>query len=103
MNNNITFYISGKKDIIFRKEGDFFISFDPIALEFIEINMIGAEILYLISEKVCFNEIVKYFIEKYDIDENEIKIDIMDFINKYRCRNLIEDILTDLNFNINGV
>ena len=45
------FFIDGRKKIIIRREEDFFICFDPMALEFYEINEEGACILFLISEK----------------------------------------------------
>ena len=52
------FCINGTKKIIFRKEGNVFICFDPIDLEFYEVNMTGACILFLVSEKYSYKFMV---------------------------------------------
>lgn len=98
MNEVNVFYIAGKKNLIFRKEGEYFISFDPLALEFVKINLIGSEMLYLISQKYEFNDILQYFVDKYNIDKKNIYKDLMEFLKNYRCLGLIYDILVDLKF-----
>lgn len=98
MNKLDTFYISGIKELIFRREEDFFINFDPDALEFIKINMSGAKILFLISKGYDFDEITDYFTDTYNINRNNVKKEIKDFINNYRCKHLMQDILNRLNF-----
>lgn len=98
MNEVNVFYILGKKYLIFRKEGDYFISFDPIALEFVKINLIGSEMLYLISKQYKFSEILEYFIEKYNVDKKVIYEDLVVFFINYRCLGIIYNILVDLEF-----
>ncbi len=44
------FYLNGTKTLIFRKEKDKYITFNPNKLEFYSINLIGSEILFLISK-----------------------------------------------------
>ncbi|HDR7211049.1 TPA: hypothetical protein QCX03_004183, partial [Bacillus cytotoxicus] len=52
------FTIEGKKNILFRQEGNQYVFFDPIALEYYVTNYIGAEILYYISKGKNFKFIV---------------------------------------------
>ena len=54
MNEINCFIIHGSKDLIFRRESEDFIFFDPYDLEFYRVDFIGAEILYLIYKKVTF-------------------------------------------------
>jgi hypothetical protein len=95
------FTINGTKMLTFRKETEFFISYDPTELEAYTLNEIGAEIMWLISNKTHYNDIIKYFISNYGINKEEFECDLFDFINKYRCRNLIEQDLLELGFKIN--
>ncbi|WP_125152666.1 PqqD family peptide modification chaperone [Clostridium rectalis] len=98
MDEITAFYIEGEKTLIFRKEGKFFISFDPIDLEFVKINMIGSEMLYLISQKYKFDKIINHFTNKYNIPEKSIYNDLINFLKSYRCLNIIYDILINLSF-----
>ena len=45
------FVIEGSKKLIFRKEDDRYICFDPEGLEFYEVNETAACILFLVAEK----------------------------------------------------
>jgi hypothetical protein len=74
MNIDDIFYIYGEKLLIFRKEGDFYITFNPEELQYYKINLIGAEILYLISKKYTYASLLKYFIQKYKLSEESFKM-----------------------------
>ncbi|MBZ9637474.1 PqqD family protein [Clostridium sp. FP1] len=100
MNEVNVFYITGKKNLIFRKEGECFISFDPLALEFVKINLIGSEILYLISKKYEFSDILQYFVDKYNVDKKTIYGDLVEFLKRYTCLGIIYELLVYLKFPI---
>lgn len=90
------FYIEGEKKLIFRKEKNEYITFNPINLEFYSINFIGAEILYLIALGKKYNEIIDYFVNKYKINEYEFKEDLRNFINNFGCKEIIKKNLIEL-------
>lgn len=99
------FVLEGSKPIIFKKENSEFILFDAYDLEFYKMNKTGAEIMYLISQNVKYDEIKEFFIKKYNLEEeyfnkffkkfidnfqlkrtiycNLLKLDIIDGINNY--------------------
>ncbi|EXG86588.1 hypothetical protein K413DRAFT_3433 [Clostridium sp. ASBs410] len=93
------FYIDGVKSLIFRQEENCYITFDPVNLEFIRLNYIGAEILYCISLNINYGNMVDYFIEKYCIESDIVKKDIKQFLDGYSCEVLIQGKLSELNFN----
>ncbi len=93
------FYIDGVKSLIFRQEENCYITFDPVNLEFIRLNYIGAEILYCISLNINYGKMVDYFIEKYCIEYDIVKKDIKQFLDSYSCEVLIQEKLSELNFN----
>lgn len=90
------FYIEGNKILLFRKEGDNFITFDPERLEFLKLNFIGAEIMYYISVHMKLEEIVNCFAEKYSISKNVAKGDILNFIEGCSFMVHIKELLTEL-------
>ncbi len=93
------FYIDGVKSLIFRQEENCYITFDTINLEFIRLNYIGAEILYCISLNMSYDKMVDYFIEKYYIGSDMVKKSIIQFLDGYSCNVLIQEKLSELNFN----
>lgn len=93
------FYIDGVKSLIFRQEENCYITFDPVNLEFIRLNYIGVEILYCISLNINYGEMVDYFIEKYSIESDIVEKDIKQFLDGYSCEVLIQEKLSELNFN----
>jgi hypothetical protein len=93
------FYIDGVKSLIFRQEENCYITFDPVNLEFIRLNHIGAEILYCISLNMNYGKMVDYFVEKYCIESDIVKKDIKQFLDGYSCNVLIQEKLSELNFN----
>lgn len=58
--------------------------------------MTGSEILFLLSQGYNLDGMVCYFAEKYDIDENDIREGILEFIDNYRCKDLIDNILGNI-------
>ena len=73
------FCINGTKKIIFRKEGNVFICFDPIDLEFYEVNMTGACILFLVSEKYSYKFMVDTLIDWFELKRAKVLPEDYDF------------------------
>lgn len=94
------FYIFGSKTLIYRKEEDYYISFDPQDLDFVKLNICGAEIMYLISKDIPYIEIIKQISNKYNIPINNLENDINNFFNSYSCKDLISNKLKALHFPI---
>ncbi len=81
--------INGTKKIIFRKEGNVFICFDPIDLEFYEVNMTGACILFLVSEKYSYKFMVDTLIDWFELKRAKVEQYIIEFFQTFPMRNLI--------------
>ena len=90
------FIIHGSKDLIFRRESEDFIFFDPYDLEFYRVDFIGAEILYLISKKVTFKELLDYFVTTYELTPNSAKHEILYFLNTFPLLKIIYSNLISL-------
>ncbi|GEM_PF-3753495 len=58
----------------------------------------GAEILYCISLNMNYGKMVDYFVDKYCIESDIVKKDIQ-FLDGYSCNVLIQEKLSELNFN----
>lgn len=80
MENVSSFTISGTKNILFRKEYDGYVFFEPHSLEFYTVNQSGAEILYLISKGYDYIKIKDHFTEIYDINEGDLKSMLEEFL-----------------------
>lgn len=102
MNTIDAFYISGKKDLLFRREDDLYINFDPVNLESIKLNISGAKIMFLISQNFKYNQIIDFLTEDYGAEEEKTKGIVSDFIENYKCKEHIIDKLNELNFKANG-
>lgn len=76
------FTIKGKKDLIFKKDNDDFWVYDPIALEYYVLDDISAEIMYCISKRFSIDKIIDVLMEEYEIEYNECKQAIIDFLNE---------------------
>lgn len=83
------FFIDGRKKIIIRREEDFFICFDPMALEFYEINEEGACILFLISEKQKYGTIIDILQDWFEMEKREVKEYVDQFIESLPIKALI--------------
>ena len=92
------FFIEGEKNLIFRKEGDKYITFDPERLEFFKLNHIGAEIMYYISKQVPLKEMVTTFEQEYKIPSHIAEKDIINFTLNCSFSIHIKNILKDLGF-----
>ena len=66
------FFIDGIKKIIIRREEDLYICFDPVALEFYEINETGACILFLISEGQTYENIIDILQDWFEMERNKV-------------------------------
>lgn len=93
-----SFCISGTKDLIFRREGEEYITFNPDDLEFMRINEVGAIILYLISQEFNLQDIVNFFKENSNKKKEGIKKEIIMFLSNYECKHLITENLKRLKF-----
>lgn len=98
MDNVESFWIQGTKKLIFRREGEEYITFNPEDLEFLQINEVGAMILFLISRDFNLDEIINFFAENYKKNKDDLKAEILVFLRNYECNYLISDILGKLNF-----
>ncbi|NMD00026.1 MAG: PqqD family protein [Bacteroidales bacterium] len=65
--------------------------FDPTTGESFSTNNEGIEIIQLLNQQKSDEEIKKYFIENYDIDETGFERSYLDFVTTLRYFNLIED------------
>lgn len=83
------FIIKGSKDLIFRREGERYICFDPIGLEFYEINETGACILFLISEEQEYNNMVEILMEWFELQKDVVEEYIQSFLRVFPMKNLI--------------
>lgn len=90
------FLIEGSKNIIIRREEDYFICFDPVALEFYEINEAGACILFLISEKQTYEAIIDILQDWFEMERNKVKEYVDQFIETLPLKALILTNLVEL-------
>lgn len=74
------FVINGKKDIYVEKLNDSYLLYDPIALEYYNIDEIGAEILYCLSQNLSLSRIVQTLQESYEVDYEECKNAVLEFL-----------------------
>lgn len=92
------FLVEGEKTLIFRKEGDKYITFDPERLEFFKLNRVGAEIMYYISKRLSLKEMVTNFEQEYKIPPHIAEKDINNFISNCSFSVHIKNILGNLGF-----
>lgn len=97
------FYLNGTKTLILRKENDKYITFNPDKLEFYHVNLIGAEILFLISKNLNKENIIKTMLSKYNVSKEVFENDMNKFLMSFGCFNIIKDNLNNLDFNIEKI
>lgn len=90
------FCINGSKKLIFRQEDNIYICFDPSALEFYEINEVGACILFLISENQNYEHIITILQDWFDMDKDEVEQFVNEFIAVFPMKKLILTNLIEL-------
>ena len=90
------FVLEGKRKLIIRKEGEYYILFDPIDLDFYKINNTGAEILYLISLNKSFIDMINYFMEKYNLEQNYVNDFVKNYLNSFPLKHIIMNNLINL-------
>jgi len=90
------FILEGTRDLIFRKEREEYMFFDPLSLECYSINESGAEILCLISKQKKLEDILEYFIDNYEISLMEIKEFVLEFLFEFPLIKIILPILIQL-------
>ena len=73
------FILDCKKSLIFRKEYKGYVVFDPIGLEFYIMNEIAAEIMYLLSEGLRYEQMFSHYADMYGIEEGDFKELLRDF------------------------
>jgi len=83
------FVIHGKKDIYIEKLNDNYVLYDPIALEYHNINEIGANILYYLSQNLSLPMIVQTLQESYEVDYEECKAAVLEFLEEIPIRYII--------------
>ncbi len=83
------FTIKGKKDLIFLKNENAYTVYDPINLEYYEIDELGAEILYLLSKNFSIKIMVDILMDEYEVSEQVCKETILNFFNTIPIKDLI--------------
>lgn len=83
------FKLKGKKDLIFLKNEDIYTVYDPIYLEYYEVDEVGAELLYLLSKNSSLDVMINYITDEYDISYQQCKKEILMFFNNIPIKDLI--------------
>jgi len=83
------FIIRGKRDLIIRKIKDYYVTFDPIDLQYYKFDEVAAEILYCISKKMKLEKIVQYICDIYEVDTVTCRKAIIDFCEETPIQHLI--------------
>jgi hypothetical protein len=65
------------------------IAFHPMMGNSYQLNEIGKKIINLLKIHKTKEEIIQELIQEYDIDENELFIDLSDFLRKMRIYGLL--------------
>ncbi|NSW46078.1 MAG: PqqD family protein [Bacteroidales bacterium] len=65
--------------------------FDPTTGESYSTNNEGAEIIQMLNQQKSDEEIKKYFLEHFEVDEANFERSYLDFISMLRYFNLVED------------
>ncbi|MES9901886.1 MAG: hypothetical protein ABW168_04270 [Sedimenticola sp.] len=94
------FTIRGEKDISFRKEDGFYVSFDPRIFEIIRINELAGEVLFYISLGMDYTSISKIIKLKYRVSEEEFEKDMLNFFDSYPSKIYIKTLISDLGFGV---
>lgn len=92
------FVIEGAKKIIFRKEEEKYICFDPVALEFYEVNEAGACILFLIAENQKYYHIIEVLQDWFEMGREELKMLVNAFLMEFPMKKLIISNLVEMEF-----
>jgi hypothetical protein len=96
MNEMRVFCIDGSKKIIFRQEGNVYICFDPKDLEFYEVNITGACILFLVSYNTKFENMVHILMDWFNMEKEGVEQYIIDFFDSFPMKSLIMTNLIEL-------
>jgi len=73
------FVLDCKKPLIFRKEYKGYVVFDPMGLEFYVMNDIAAEIMYLLSEDLGYEQMFLLYNKRYGVSEYDFSETLRDF------------------------
>jgi len=65
------------------------IAFHPMMGNSYKLNDIGSEIMMLLKQHKTKEEIIEDLLEKYDVSEQELFIDVNDFFSKLRVYGLL--------------
>ncbi len=65
--------------------------FDPNTGDSYNLNVTAAKILQMLKSGKTEKEIIKYFVEKYDVDETTFEQNFYDFIGMLNHYNLVEE------------
>ena len=96
------FKITGNKTLIFRKEGDRYLTFDPIAFEFVELNLMGGRIMRSISQDVDFEGIVDMLAQEFPIPRSKVEDDVLRFVQNTPLIEILSDTFTRLGFPVSS-
>lgn len=83
------FVIEGSKKLIFRKEDDRYICFDPEGLEFYEVNETAACILFLVAEKQKYYDLVTILCDWFELDRQTVEEYVRSFFLSFPMKKLI--------------
>ena len=63
--------------------------FDPVTGHSFTSNQVGIDIINFLKQDFSIDETVDELLEIYDIDENQLEVDVMDFVQNLKNYNLI--------------
>lgn len=76
-----SFIIKGINNVNIVKSGNMYYCLNPENMEVEELNSTAAEILYLLNEGYDMGDMIRYFMDNYDVLEVDLKNYILDFFN----------------------
>ena len=75
------FIIKGINNVNIVKSCDLYYCFNPENMEVEKLNGTAAEMLYLLNKGYDLDDMVRYFMDNYDVSEDDLKKYILDFFN----------------------
>lgn len=63
--------------------------FDPVTGHSFTSNYVGIDIINFLKQDLSVDEAVDELLEIYDIDENQLEVDLLDFVQSLKNYNLL--------------
>lgn len=83
------FVIKGINNVNIVKSGDLYYCLNPENMEVEKLNGTAVEMLYLLNEGSNLGDMIRYFMDNYDVSEDDLKKYILDFFNNLSFRKSI--------------